>query len=387
VSWFPGVALGEVLYYVTFTEQSALASWSGILIWGAGATVLAALFFRPGYSAKARSGCDREDASVAPADSAPPERRSFDPDVVNGRLEALFIAWLGRMGRAVLRMVSANVRSGALDYMLVRTAVGLACSILLGRIFMWLVPAMINAILIVYGLSPLRPDAEEAFGTAVAIVFLVALAVYCLVSWGGPKMWQVGAKAYARNEQSEAAAGSWGALFRKKKTATRGDRRYPLIEIYAVGFSDAVLLPTLYAGFWILVSGGAVAVAGVVYGLTPKYLGWVVAIGVPILWQLAFLSYIGGISNYWMHYSRSLLIQIFTAIWMGVLLAIGAIGCAVLIVVICGTASQANYPSWVGWLGSINVLVVADVAFYMLVRWLYVRRRFDAEFRNPTAWG
>jgi len=33
------------------------------------------------------------------------------------------------------------------------------------------------------------------------------------------------------------------------------------------------------------------------------------------------------------------------------------------------------------------VLFVADVAFYMTVRWLYVRRRFDAEFRNPAAWG
>lgn len=387
VSWFPGVALGDILHGLTVTERNVAPSWFHILVWGAAAAGLAALFFHAGYSARARAGYDRVQTSVAPADAGGHEHRFLDPDRVNGPIEALFIAWLGRMGRAVLRIVSANVQSGAVDYLLVRTLLIVLCSVLLGHAAMWLVPAALNAILTVYRMGPLGAGAVEGIRTAVALLFLIGLSVYCLVQWGGPKMWQIGARAYAPDAQSEAAAGSWGALFRKKRTATRGDRRYPLIEIYAVGFSDAVLLPTLYAGFWILVTGTAVGLTGVLYGLTPKYVGWTVAIGVPALWQLSFLSYIGGISNYWMHYSRSLLIQIFTALWMGVLMAVGAISCVVLIVVICKMAYEAGYPGWIPWLGSLNILVVADVAFYMIVRWVYVRRRFDAEFRNPAAWG
>jgi len=260
--WFPGIALGDVLHGLTLTEHSVAFPWFGILIWGVAATVVAGVFFRAGYSFQARSGFGREEAAVAPADAGRIERRSFDPDAVNGPFESLFIAWLGRMGRAVLRMVSANMQSGALDYLLVRTMFGTASGVLLGHIAMLMIPAGLDAILTVYGQSPLSAEAVGNVRSTVAVFFLILLALFCLITWGGHKTWQTGARVYARNEQTEAAAGSWGALFRRKKTATRGDRRYPLIEIYAVGFADAVLLPTLYAGFWLLVSGAAIGLTG-----------------------------------------------------------------------------------------------------------------------------
>jgi hypothetical protein len=386
IRWFPGVAIGEVLHGLVLSDRSVGPNWFGLLAWGGGAVAVACIAFRSGYSHTARCGLDREVTSVTPADAKQAERPGFNPDRINGPFEKLLIAWLGRMGRAVLRLVTVNAQSGAIDRILLRTLAAGGLALLLGYGAMWLVPRAFDVLLSLYRIG-LAEREVNVIRSIVAVLALIVLTIYCIAVWGGPRVWRTGLGngAFSRDAQTEGPLGSWSKLFRRRKATTRGDQRYPLSEIYAVGFSDAVLVPSLYTGFWLTATAGVVWGAGFLLGLPLTGMNWAVAIGLPGLWQLAFLSYLGMASNYWTHYRRSLLYQIFMSVWMCVLAAVGVLTVLALIVGLWVLSHRAGYPHWMPWLGTVNILVIADLAQYMLVRWLYVRRRFDAEYRHPVS--
>lgn len=386
IRWFPGVAFGEVLYGLALTDTSVAPNWFSLLAWGGGAVALACVAFRSGFSHTVRCGLDREVPVAAPADAGRTERRAFNPDRVNGPLERLLVAWLGRMGRAVLRLVTANAQSGAIDRVLIRTLIISAFAVAFGRASMWLVPKGIAAFLNLHGI-PFDERDEQVIGDIIAVTVLAGLTVYCILVWGGPRVLRsgIGAQAVSRDAQSGGMAGSWSRLFRRRKATTRGDQRYPLSEIYAVGFSDAVLVPTLYAAFWLSATAAMIWVTGLLFGLSVSGLNWSVAIGLPALLEFTFLSNVGMSWSYWTHYRRSLLYHVLLAVWFGVLAVAGFMAVLALIVWVWVASHKAEHPYWVPWLGTLNILLVANVSCYMLVRALYVRRRFDAEYRDPTS--
>jgi hypothetical protein len=159
---------------------------------------------------------------------------------------------------------------------------------------------------------------------------------------------------------------------------SRGDTRYPLSEIYAIGFSDAVLLPTFYTLMWTTVSVALAFAEALLLGLPAEVLIWIAVILIPALPQLVFLLSLLNIAGNCRDYRRSWVITAFkalawTALWMAVF------GGMISLVSWMVDTSIENGRPWTGWLGAVNAALVFDVTVYMLARALYVRRRFDAE--------
>jgi hypothetical protein len=106
--------------------------------------------------------------------------------------------------------------------------------------------------------------------------------------------------------------------------------------------------------------------------------GWTFLIALPALVQLFFLGVLISILSYWMHYSRSRLQIFFKGLACGLGFGTLLAGFFVLVAFLCATQIEANRP-WVAWLGSVNMALIFNVALYSVFRWMYIRRRFDAE--------
>ena len=84
-----------------------------------------------------------------------------------------------------------------------------------------------------------------------------------------------------------------------------------------------------------------------------------------------------------MDYRRSWLITTYRTVQATALCSLASVAMlAVWAFLIKGTLVDVH-PSeqrpWVAWLGGVHLVLVFDVALYMLFRLIYVRRRFDVE--------
>jgi hypothetical protein len=288
-----------------------------------------------------------------PADVAAQAKRGFDPDAVSGPLEAALLRRFGRMGRAVLRLVSANFETGSVDAHLWRSLKALCLAIFCGWACIAVMPIVLDPIYLAVCRHHIEQSNIEIFRMIIAIFTAVILVVYMLWHWGVLHLMLQGQMELSASFSQAPAQNRFLNL--TPPTTTRGDNRYPLTEITG-----------LFGG-----------VAGLLLGLPFTPLAWTVVIAVPALAELHFFLALNiPLGN--KDYRRSWLLSLFRFTFQA-FCAITAIGVLVaLIIVVCKEAIDSGEP-WIGWLGSINILLVFDVAFYMLARWIYVRRRFDAE--------
>jgi hypothetical protein len=152
--------------------------------------------------------------------------------------------------------------------------------------------------------------------------------------------------------------------------------------VYAVGLKDAVLLPTFYTVAWLFPVLGIGALEALAVGLPPANVGWTFIIALPALAQVYYLGILVSMISYWMDYSRSRVLVFFKGIAFGAVFGTLISGLAILIVYLCAQSIENHRPG-VAWLGCINITLVFDVALYSFFRWVYIRRRFDAERVQP----
>src|SRR6185503_17059527 len=105
--------------------------------------------------------------------------------------------------------------------------------------------------------------------------------------------------------------------------------RYPLAEIYPIGFSDAVLLPTFYSLLWLFLLGALGLLEGILMGLDSSTLVWCFVIGVPALTQVCFLAAMGTLVSNWMDYRRSWLASFVRGVTIGLSVAFVLLGVVV----------------------------------------------------------
>ena len=364
-----------------------LAAMLGYAAWLAGGIAAIALFCRAGLSMSARATWNLDPTAPKPADALPQKKRRHDPDHVNGPIEGWLIARVGRMGRAVLRLISAVFDVGAIDRHVLYSLALLPVCLVGAWLSMWTLPELIDA-----GLALLQTRMDfhtrDAVRNVIASLWIIVVLFYRMTIFGGLRF-------HVQKNQKSVLPANWAQpainpvggnisfLMVNAPTvpSTRGDNRYPLTEIYPVGFSDAVLLPTLYTLLWVSFLGALALGEGLLLGLDSSSMFWSVAIGIPALVQLAFFSAILTSVSNWKDYRRSHLISFVKNIAIAVITALLVFGIFILIVLLCKEL-LASDRAWVAWLGSINMVLVFDVACYMTARWIYVRRRFDSERRH-----
>lgn len=377
--WFPSVAWFDVLRCAV-AGPSVLCGQSlwRCCVWMAAAGACTGLCLNRALSVPARAFWHGREDEPVPADAAEAKARSFDADGISGPLEAALLRRFGRMGRAVLRLVSANFEAGSVDAHLVRSLKALVVCVAGGWATMTVVPLVLEPLYFLYYRRPFH-DPEGALRTAFAIAWVVGMGLYLLWIWGAFSILTGGQQDLSG---VSAQPGAPKRFFQLSQTPpTRGDSRYPLTEIYAVGYSDAMLLPTGYMLISGVIVGLFVLLEGLLFGLPWDALAWTVAIGVPALAEGSFLAMLNMLSEH-QDYRRSRLLTLFLGVFT-VTCALIAVGTLVtLIVIVCHAAVENGQP-WIGWLGALNVVLVFDVALYGVMRWIYVRRRFDAEKRDP----
>ena len=345
--------------------------------------LLCAAFMRRGLGMEARAAWQDDFHAPKPADSIKIRKRQYDPDGINGPLEAWLVARFGRMGRATLRMNSAVFEAGSVDKHLLGVLKLIPLCLAGGFISMALAPKIIGMICLMFE-GKLPWEAIEPIRILVAVLCILLTFMARMRVWGGLRL-------SAARQQRDASTGRMPreSAFNElsvlmvrdsTSTVTRGDNRHPLTEIYPMGFSDAVLLPTFYCLFWLAVLGGLLFLEGYVLGLPIWIVGWCVLIGVPAMTQVCFFAAIGNFLGNLQDYRRSRVISFFKLVTTITLSSLTAAILGALIVYLCLESIKSDRP-WVAWLGTLNIMAVFDVAFYMLMRWIYVRRRFDAERR------
>ena len=365
-----------------------LTAMLGYAAWIAGAVAMIALFCRPGLSMSARATWHLDPNAPRPADALPQKKRRHNPDHVNGPIEGWLVARVGRMGRAVLRLISAVFDVGAIDrHIFYSLALAPVC--LIGAwLSMWTLPELVDAGLAMFQQPRLDFHTREAMRATVAALWMIVVLFYRITIFGGLRF-------HVQQNQKSVLPANWAQpavspvggnisflmVGASSVPSTRGDNRYPLTEIYPVGFSDAVLLPTLYTLLWVSFLGALALGEGLLLGLNSSSMIWSVAVGVPALVQLSFFSAILTSASNWKDYRRSHLISFIKSIATALITALLVLGIFVLIVLLCKEL-LATDRAWVAWLGSINMVLVFDVACYMTARWIYVRRRFDSERRH-----
>jgi len=375
LSWFPSVAWFDVL----FAAGSGPSRWAEPAlwrcgIWMVGSMALTAACLGRALSVPVRAFWYGMAEGPVPADAASSPKRSFDPDGISGPVEAALLRRVGRMGRAVLRLVSANFEAGSVDAHLLRSLKALAVTAAGGWLAMLVIPMVVSQLYVLLYRTPLRQDDTEAFQTLIAVLCTIGLAAYLLWLWG---VFHAIAQGQSVSGGSTQAAGPKRSFLLSQPAPTRGDNRYPLTEIYAVGCSDIVILPTLYVLLSSIAIGLCVLAGGVVFGLPVGAMLWAVAVGVPVCTELAFVAGLNTVLNY-KDYRRSRLISLFQCVLVVTCGVVCVIGLIMLIAFVCVAAVERGQP-WAGWLGTVNMVLVLDVAVYMLTRLVYVRRRFDAE--------
>jgi hypothetical protein len=384
VLWFDGMR-----FLVPGPADRFYAALLGNSAWIAASVVTIALSCRAGLSMTARATWNSDPNAPKPADALPEKKRRHDPDHVNGPLEGLLVGRVGRMGRAVLRLIAAVYDVGAVDKHILYSLALLPLCVLGGHVSMWVLPEVINA-----GLALIQTKLDftgyHAIRNIAAAAWIVIILFYRMSIWGGLR--------FHVQQQKSPLPPSWGGgvnplggnisflMVRDSSIpTTRGDNRYPLTEIYPVGFSDAVLLPTFYTLLWVLFLGALVMAEGALLGLDLNIVLWCVGIGVPALVQLSFFAaLLTSVSN-WMDYRRSRLASFIKGICVGMCFALLGGGMLILIMLLSKELIDRD-RAWVAWLGSLNMILIFDLACYMTARWIYVRRRFDAERRQQRGW-
>ena len=318
-------------------------------------------------------------AAPKPADAAQTPAHSFDPDGINGPIEAWLVRGVGRMGRAVLRLMTTSPEAGAADRHLLQSLMLIPFCLLGAYVTMAVAPVLIGMVCIIFSGS-LDEPARAVIRTVSASLWVAGFALYRVSIWGC-----LGRAARALHASRRAPVNTGDPisnLLLQSQPVTRGDSRYPLSEIYAVGFNDAVLLPTFYTLLWTGAVGALAFLEGLALGLWSPALVWAVVIAVPAITELYYLILLMNTASTWTDYRRSRLRE-FLKFLVVVPTAIGVCeGLGWLIFYVCQETLRQGEP-WIGWLGAVNMLLVFDVALYMSARWMYVRRRFDAERRNP----
>jgi hypothetical protein len=317
----------------------------------------------------------------APADAQKSQPRRFDPDVVNGPLESWLLARIGRMGRATLRLMAQNFEAGAIDVHLRRSLLVVIPCIALGYAAMYVTPPAIEFLMRVFQSRGLEQGEREGIEQMAAAICVALTAVFRLHLWG---TWRAaGAMLSYTPQQTVWQLDAW-QMKRAPLVITRGDGRHPAYEVYAVGFKDAVLLPTFYTMAWLFPVLGIAALESLALQLPPRMVGWSFLIALPALAQLFYFGVLISILSYWMHYSRSRLQIFFKSLAWG--LGFGTLVAVFfgLVAFLCTSQIEANRP-WVAWLGTVNMAVIFNVALYSIFRWMYIQRRFDAERQQPRS--
>ncbi|MBI3828970.1 MAG: hypothetical protein HY291_05620 [Planctomycetes bacterium] len=376
----PVVAFNALIRLVNGPYEPAMCGMLGCVAWLAAGLAAIALCCRRGYSAEARMALNGFSADAKPADAAEAPERRFDPDAVSGPIEAWLLARFGRMARAALRLVTSNYEVGSVDAHLRRCLWAVPVCVIGGWLSALLLPEVVDALMQVFG-STLPPQGRRDLSQIAAATLVGGVLLYRVVVWGTFVNASAGNAQVlkASGVQADAANRVQVQSFRLAVPApSRGDTRYPLCEIYAIGFSDAVLLPTFYTLLWTTVSVALAFAEALLLGLPAEVLVWIAVILIPALTQLVFLLSLLNIAGNCRDYRRSWVITAFkalawTALWMAVFSGV------ISLVSWMVDASISNGRPWTGWLGAVNVAPVFDVTVYMLARTLYVRRRFDAE--------
>jgi hypothetical protein len=353
------------------------ASLLRCVFWLTVAAAAGALALSLALSISARAFWHGEINAPRPADAAAAPRRPFDPDQVNGPIERLLLGWIGRMGRAVMRLLTANFAAGAYDRHLWHSLKLVPLCVAGGWLSMLLAPEIATGICRIFDV---QLDAKElnVVGTWTAALWVAGLAQVRMRAWGCFVGLDDGSfRMTAAERDSEQLTLPPRLRYARR---ARGDNRYPLYEIYAVGFNDAVLLPTVHVAVAALSIGAFALLEGLALGLWSSTLLWIVAIAVPSQVQLTLLLLLGQMPLNVVHYSRRWLSSILRIV-LGLYAAIGLLfAVGLLITYLWSECLHAGRP-WTAWLGSLNILVVLDVTLYTATRWWYVRRRFDAERR------
>jgi hypothetical protein len=359
----------------------------GTIAWMIAGLAAIALSCRAGFDMSARATWHFDKAAPKPADSLPKRKPRHDPDEVNGVIEGWLVARFGRMGRSVLRVISAVFDVGAVDRHLDYSIALIPLCLFSGYTLMWLLPDLLDAIFTLFQ-GQLDKAARQGVQTFSGAICLIVVLVYRMSIWGALRMnvKQPTGSAFNSNWNGggmNSASGNISFLMVRDSSlpATRGDNRYPLTEIYPIGFSDAVLLPTFYSLLWLSLVGGLSLIEGLLLGLDAETMVWCFVIGVPALTQVCFFAAMGTMVSNWMDYRRAWLASFVRSLAFGICVAFVLLGVVVLIIFLCRESIDHGRP-WVAWLGSLNIVLIVDVALYMSARWIYVRRRFDAERRN-----
>ena len=346
------------------------------LAWLSFSTLLAAACLKSGLSIAARAGWQGV-GEVRPADAALPAKRKFDADAINGPLERFLIARIGRMGRATLRLVSRNPQAGAADIHLRRTL--LLCIPALGCAWAanYVVPDLLQSLMNSFEKSISTADLFAA-GQLAAGTVLCIFAVGKIHIWGMLSFTRVGPSNTAQSQDALSQIFQRHGL-RQRNPVTRGDNRYPLQEIYAIGFKDAVLLPLFYAMLWLAVVILSLGAEALLLRLPPPLVGWGALIGYLVMLQVYFIVILGSVMVYSaLDYRRSRLRATLQSLLNLTVLAL-VVGplIGLLIYLWSETARQNRFG--VAVLGTANILLICDVVLYSFCRWVYLRRRFDCE--------
>jgi len=380
VMWFDGIISSTTS--ATLFQRSSL----GCLAWLAVGSSLIAIFHRRGLSTEGRGTWNDQVDAARPAEAVEKPARTFDPDEVSGPIEARLIARYGRMGRAALRAVSLNFSAGNIDAHLWRTVKLLPLVIGVGWVLVLCFPPAARLVAILFGYR-LTGEETKHFGVGVACFWLALVSAYRLSIWETLEVSGLCNRYTMLRFSLNSGLSAHGTTTAKtffglaQQAPTRGDNLQPLTEIYALGFNDAVLIPVLNAAFWSLLLGGLLLIEGAALGVPIQWLLWTVGIAVPCYLQMTFLSMLNNLAICWVDYRRSRLLNIFYGLssFLASLAAFGVIAGA------CGAMiyhSVQTTQHWIGWLGSLNALLLFNVGVFMLMRLIYVRRRFDAEVRK-----
>ena len=348
------------------------------LAWLGLSAALTALCLQRALGVAVRAGWESVGA-VKPADATRAKPRSFDPDAVNGPLEALLIRRIGRMGRATLRLVSRNAQAGAIDIHLQRTLLLCIPSVLIAWLASRIVPNLLETFLNVFERSANAVELRTT-GQVAATVCIVLCAMVKIHFWGMLSFRQFTPPTPQSRDLFMQFFQQQGIIQFQK--ATRGDNRYPLIEIYAIGFKDAVLLPTYYSLFWLLVVVGTASGEALLLGLPSELIGWSALLSYLVLIQVLFLLSLSYTLLYTsLDYRRSRWLTMVRMTFVATLSGLATLGVFALIAYLWSELVKQDRFA-IAVLGTVNIMLIVNVVVYSLSRWVYLRRRFDCEINS-----
>jgi hypothetical protein len=347
--------------------------------WLSAAALGGCLFARPGLSVPVRTGWFGAN-SPRPAEAAHKTGRGFDNDKISGPLERWLIARIGRMGRATLRLVAQNPESGSITTHLKMSLLPIVPTLAIAYLAKTVAPGLINEVLSIFQTSMPGADLEVAGTLCVALCILVGFGITLSVWSMLPSRLRFQNHG-VQNRSIVASLLEQDGVIMNKQIA-RGDFRYPVSEIYAVGFKDAVLLPTFYGAINLFVPVLIACGEALALGLPPQWTLIVALIAYGLLLQLNFMGCLGSRLGFMLvDYRRSRLMLFFRgALAFAVIITL--LGFTIGLMTVLCAETYARDRLWVGILGSFNILLIIDIVGYSVLRGIYIRRRFDCEMQG-----